>query len=108
MSISRRASSTVAVIGFSTITSQPASSSSRATSKCVVVGVATTAQSISRASAATESNRCSFSVCCDLGGDRVVRLDEAGDVRLRHLGQDARVQPAEVAGADDADARVIG
>src|SRR5438270_3597774 len=37
----------------------------------------------------------------DVRGDRVIPLDEADDIRLRHLRQDSRVQPAEVAGADD-------
>ncbi len=40
----------------------------------------------------------------DLRRDRVIRVDEAGDLDLRHFGQDARVQAAEVSGSDDSDA----
>ena len=40
----------------------------------------------------------------DFRGDGIADLDEAGHVRFRHLGEYARVQAAEVAGADDADA----
>src|SRR5205823_10424130 len=38
----------------------------------------------------------------DLVRDVVVHLDEAGDVHVRNLGEDSRMQPAEIAGADDA------
>jgi len=83
------------VIGFSIITSQFASSSCDATSACEIVGVATTAQSIDA------------QVLADFGSDRIVRLHESDDVDFRHLGQHARVEPAEVAGAGDADADAI-
>ena len=40
----------------------------------------------------------------DFCGNAVVHLDESGDLRLRHFGEHASVEAAEVACADDADA----
>ena len=69
----------------------------------MIVGVATTAQSISLRQLLRPTRTVQLRGLRDLGGDGVVRLDEAGDFRLRHLREDARVQSSEVAGADDTD-----
>src|SRR3954462_2090039 len=44
----------------------------------------------------------------DVRRDRVIRLDETDDIRLRHFREDARVQTPEVAGVDYADYRDEG
>ena len=76
-------------IGFSIMTSQPASISAEPTSQCIVVGVATTAQSISLARAATSSKRLMFSVAetssatSSFGSTKPTTLASGISVRMR-------------------------